>query len=185
MHRNCPQPEAGLSSGPLSGVALAPLFSGRAPHLLACQACGSCHPHLSPGGFPSCLQDTVVPLTPPCLHPRLQPGCLATCSQVAGHQRAPLRLAALLHPQAPPSKPAPHRGLGSVGQPWGPGQAAPSLLGTEFSCWWYLGLWPGPTSGDTVQAAQQGGVPGDGWAGTSRCRVLIGTEPRDVPGRAP
>lgn len=68
----------------------------------------------------------------------------------------------------------PTEGWGLVGQPWGPKQAASSLLGTGFSCWWYLGLWPGPTSGDTVQAALQGGMPGGGWAGTCRSRVLTG-----------
>lgn len=125
------------------------------------------------------------PLAPPRLHPRPRPGRLATSSRAAGRQRAPLRLAALLHPRPRPPKPAPHRGLGSVGRPWGPTQAP--LASWELS--FHVGGGPLP-----VARANTGGRGTGRPAGRharSRLgrpfwsRVLAGTGPRDAPGRAP
>lgn len=136
MPRNCPRPEAGLSSGPQSGVAPAPLCSRRAPRLPARHACGSCRPQLSPGGASVLPAGHRKPLAPPRLHPRPRPGRLAIGSRAAGRQRAPLRLAALLHPRSPPSQASSPQRTGVCGAALGSYAGTPSLLGAEFSCWW-------------------------------------------------
>lgn len=185
MPRNCPRPEAGLSAGPQSGVAPAPLCSRRAPRLPARHACGSCRPQLSPGGRRSCPQVTVSrSLLRASTHAR-GPAAWPSAAERQAVSGLPCAWRPCCTHGPRPPKPAPHRGLGSVGRPWDPTQAP--LASWELS--FHVG--GGPLRVARADTGGHGTGRPAGRHARSRLgrpfwsRVLAGTGPRDAPGRAP